>query len=126
MLAVRRALFGVAGGFAITDMYVNAVRISDVYTDPPKPKPPQSTGLSLMDNVVRRLTAAVSVPPPPTSLPEDVENALSRHRVAGTLIVGTLIFSGGVWSMVGSGAAIVFDGEDGAGRYTAVKEWLQR
>ncbi|RNF14441.1 uncharacterized protein Tco025E_05846 [Trypanosoma conorhini] len=126
MFAARRALFGLAGGFAITDMYVNSVCLSDMYAEPPPRLRP--AGGDFIGNLVKRVGDSLSAPPPPpplTSLREDIEAALRRNRVAGTLCVCTLVSFGGIWPVLGSAAAILFDGEDGTERYTAVKDWLQ-
>ncbi|ESL06316.1 hypothetical protein TRSC58_06012 [Trypanosoma rangeli SC58] len=125
MFAARRALFGVAGGFAITDMYVNSVSLSDIHTAPPPRSSP--AGGDFIGNIVKRVSDPFFPPPPPRliSLREDIESTLRQNRIAGTLCICTLVAFGGLWPVLGSAAAILFDGEDGTERYTAVKDWLQ-
>ncbi|PWU88696.1 hypothetical protein TcG_07822 [Trypanosoma cruzi] len=127
MLGARRALFGFAGGFAITDMYVNSLCLSDIYTEPSSRA--SSTGMDFIGNIVKNVGGAFSMPPPPlplTSLREDIESAICRNRIAGTMCVCLLLSFGGLWPLIGSGAAVLFDGEDGTERYTAVKRWLRQ
>ncbi|RNF10415.1 hypothetical protein TraAM80_01588 [Trypanosoma rangeli] len=126
MFAARRALFGLAGGFAITDMYVNSVSLSDLHTAPPLRSSP--AGGDSVGDIAKRVSDIFfppPLPPPLISLREDIESTLRQNRIAGTLCICTLVAFGGLWPVLGSAAAILFDGEDGTERYTAVKDWLQ-
>lgn len=134
MLSLRRTLFGLVGGFAITDMYIDCTCLADIRFDPSPPPVREHTGHNLVDRIIGLIAEPLSglLPPPPppplppTSLREDLALALQQNRVVGTLLGLMVVSSGGVWSLIGSSAAIAFNGADGVERYSALREWLRR
>ncbi|KAH9577744.1 hypothetical protein LSM04_002107 [Trypanosoma melophagium] len=134
MFAPRRALFGLAGGFMITDFYVNCVNVMDIRLDPIPTlrienirEGKSNSNNSIMDVIRRRMGRASIVyeEMPATSLREDIERFMQKNTLVAALLVCTLVSFGGIWSLIGSASAVAFDGESGADRYEAVKEWLK-
>lgn len=127
MLSLRRALFSVVGGFTITDMYVGCASTAAVYCEPSRG--PSNFASSLVDRVTTAFISpsqqSLLAPTQHTSLHEDIELAVQKSFLVSTLFVFTVISFGGIWSAVGSCAAILFSAKDGARRYASLKKWMR-
>ncbi|ORC91231.1 uncharacterized protein TM35_000062360 [Trypanosoma theileri] len=135
MFPFRRSLFSLAGGFMITDFYVNCVNITNFRLEPlptiyveDKKESTSNSKSSIIYGIARRVGMAADTydEMPITSLRDDIEMFMQRNTLVGAMVVCTLVSFGGLWSLLGSASAIAFDGESGSYRYAAVKDWLSR
>jgi hypothetical protein len=115
--SMQRSLFRFVGGYAIVDLYSNAVRVE-----------PPVTVKSERQGWFSRTSA-----PPPSQQPRqfeedtlrgDVETWIDENQVMALGIVCFSLLGGGPLSIAGAATSIAFDGDDGTDRYIALKDDL--
>lgn len=114
--SVQRSLFRFIGGYAIVDLYSNAVRV-----DAPVVVTQQKKGWFSSSK------SATVVPPQPRQFEEDtirgdVEAWIDDNQILALGLVSLTVLGGGPMALAGAATSIVFDGEDGTERYITLKD----
>nr|CCC92705.1 conserved hypothetical protein [Trypanosoma congolense IL3000] len=124
MLPARRCAFNFLGGFAITDFYVSCTDLAEVQEELSRHGSAQVISPSYLSLIFGQKPEIPKVPQASSTLREDAELFFHHSPLAGAALVFAAVSFGGTWSLLGSAAAIAVGGDDGIGRYSAVKQWL--
>jgi hypothetical protein len=114
--SVQRSLFRFVGGYAIVDLYSNAVRVDTPIVETQQKKGWFSSGKS---------TATATFQPrqyEEDTIRGDVEAWIDDNQILALSVISLTVLGGGPMALAGAATSIVFDGEDGTERYITLKD----
>eukprot|EP00388_Colpodella_angusta_P047228 GDKK01072075.1.p1 GENE.GDKK01072075.1~~GDKK01072075.1.p1 ORF type:complete len:141 (-),score=8.90 GDKK01072075.1:76-456(-) len=115
---VRSAFFRTAGGFAITDFYLNALPLNDT---PPQPTPSTNRWWWPFGRSPQpRLEDYVE-----QTFREDLTELVQDYQTAAMVGTGATLLMGGPWALAGSAMAVFSDTQEGLNIYLRVKDWYE-
>ncbi|CBH14098.1 hypothetical protein, conserved [Trypanosoma brucei gambiense DAL972] len=124
MLRIRRTAFSFLGGFAIADFYVNCTNLDDIQSELGVQAVERVASPNYFSWIFRSTPVKPQQPAFGSTLREDAELLFQKSPLSGAALVFTAVSLGGIWSLLGSCAAVVLDGDEGSERYDALKRWL--
>ncbi|KAG8344657.1 hypothetical protein TRVL_04506 [Trypanosoma vivax] len=115
---MRRAVFGVFSGYTITDFCMNTLCL------PVEDRRSHQQSVHAPSFLDRIFAEPVTQFHQVSTLRGDIEDLLLGSPFWGSMLMMVVVSFGGVWAIAGAAAAVALDGDEGAERYAAVKEWL--